>query len=57
MISNQILQNAIDGLKGITRVDLCVCDTEGKVYYSVPKNKRVISRSNKNHEIFLYKTG
>lgn len=31
MISNQILQNAIDGLKGITRVDLCVCDTEGKV--------------------------
>ena len=31
MISNQILQNAIDGLKGITRIYLCVCDTEGKV--------------------------
>ena len=31
MISNQILQTAIDGLKGITRIDLCVCDTEGKV--------------------------
>lgn len=31
MISNQILQNTIDGLKGITRVDLCVIDTEGKV--------------------------
>ena len=31
MISNQILQNAIDGLKGITRMDLCVCDTDGKV--------------------------
>lgn len=31
MISNQILQNAIDGLKGITRIDLCVYDTEGKV--------------------------
>ena len=30
MISNQILQSTIDGLKGITRVDLCVCDTEGK---------------------------
>ncbi len=30
MISNQILQNTIDGLKGITKVDLCVCDTEGK---------------------------
>ena len=31
MISNQILQNTIDGLKGITRMDLCLIDTEGKV--------------------------
>lgn len=31
MISNQILQNTIDGLKGITRVDFCVIDTEGNV--------------------------
>lgn len=31
MISNQILQNTIEGLKGITRVDLCVMDIEGKV--------------------------
>ncbi len=31
MISNQILQNTIDGLKGITRIDLCIIDTEGKV--------------------------
>lgn len=30
MISNQILQNTIDGLKGIARVELCVMDTEGK---------------------------
>ncbi len=30
MISNQILQTTIDGLKAITRVDLCICDTEGK---------------------------
>lgn len=30
MISNQILQNTIDGLKGITRIDLCVIDTDGK---------------------------
>lgn len=30
MISNQILQNTIEGLKGISRVDLCVLDTEGK---------------------------
>ena len=31
MISNQILQSTIDGLKGITRIDLCIIDTEGKV--------------------------
>ncbi len=30
MISNQILQNTIEGLKTITRVDICVMDTEGK---------------------------
>ena len=34
MISNQILQNTIEGLKAITRVDLCVMDTEGKVLAS-----------------------
>lgn len=31
MISNQILQNTIDGLKAITRVDLCLMDTDGNV--------------------------
>ena len=31
MISNQILQNTIDGLKNITRTDLCVMDVEGNV--------------------------
>ena len=31
MISNQILQNTIDGLKGITRIDLCIIDVEGNV--------------------------
>ncbi len=30
MISNQILQNTIDGLKSIARVDLCVMDADGK---------------------------
>ncbi|MCI9462775.1 MAG: PucR family transcriptional regulator [Lachnospiraceae bacterium] len=30
MISNQILQNTIDGLKSITRVELCVMDIDGK---------------------------
>lgn len=31
MISNQILQNTIDGVKGITKIDLSVVDTEGNV--------------------------
>ena len=30
MISNQILQTNLDGLKEISRVDFCICDTEGK---------------------------
>lgn len=30
MVSNQILQNTIDGIAAISRVDLCVYDTEGK---------------------------
>lgn len=30
MISNQILQNTIEGLKTISRVELCVMDTDGK---------------------------
>lgn len=34
MISNQILQNTIDGLKGITRIDLCITDTDGRVLAS-----------------------
>ena len=31
MISNQILQSTVEGLKNIARIDLCVTDTEGKV--------------------------
>lgn len=34
MISNQILQNTIEGLKNITRIDLSVIDTEGKILAS-----------------------
>ena len=34
MISNQILQSTIDGLKSIARIDLCVIDTEGMVLAS-----------------------
>lgn len=31
MISNQVLQNTIEGLKAITRIDLCILDTDGKL--------------------------
>ena len=34
MISNQILQTTIDGLKAITRIELSVIDPEGKVLAS-----------------------
>lgn len=34
MISNQILLNTIEGLKSITRINMCVMDTEGKVLAS-----------------------
>ena len=30
MITNHILLSTIEGLKGISRTDFCVCDTEGK---------------------------
>ena len=41
MISNQILQSTIDGLKTITRIDICVLDTEGKVLASTIPNAEV----------------
>ncbi len=34
MISNQVLQSTIEGLKSISRVDFCVLDTEGKALAS-----------------------
>jgi carbohydrate diacid regulator len=34
MISNQILQDTVDGIKAISRTDLCVMDTEGKALAS-----------------------
>ncbi|MCI8814906.1 MAG: PucR family transcriptional regulator, partial [Lachnospiraceae bacterium] len=30
MISNQVLQNTLEGLKEISRTDLCIMDAEGK---------------------------
>ena len=38
MISNQILQNTIEGLKTIARVDFCVMDTDGKEAASTASN-------------------
>ena len=34
MISNQILQSTIEGLKAITRIDLCVMDIDGRTIAS-----------------------
>ena len=34
MISNQVLQNTIEGLKEISRTDLCIMDVKGKVLAS-----------------------
>ncbi len=45
MISNQILQNTIDGLKGITRTDLCVIDVEGKILAATFPDAEKFSKS------------
>ena len=37
MISNQILQNTIDGVTGITKIELSVVDTEGNVLAETSK--------------------
>ena len=38
MITNQILLNTIEGLKGICRADFCIYDTEGKVLAGTIEN-------------------
>lgn len=38
MISNQVLQTTIDGLKNITRIDICVMDIEGKALATTTNN-------------------
>ncbi len=40
MISNQILQNTIDGLTAITHAGLCVTDTDGRMVVSTMKEKK-----------------
>ena len=38
MLTNQILLNTIEGLKGISRIDFCVFDVEGKVLATTSDN-------------------
>ena len=45
MISNQILQDTVTGIKSITRVELCVMDTEGKILATTMRGKVAISKS------------
>lgn len=45
MISNQILLNTIEGLKSITRIDLCVTDTEGKVLASTFQDAEIYEQA------------
>ncbi len=44
MISNQILQGTIDGLKAISRVELCVLDTDGKEVVSTTLHMNNVSK-------------
>lgn len=41
MISNQVIQNSIDELKNITRVDICVMDLEGIVVASTYQDQGI----------------
>lgn len=43
MISNQVLQNTIEGLKSISRIDFCVMDVEGKVLVTTLANTGIDS--------------
>ncbi|MCR4729065.1 MAG: helix-turn-helix domain-containing protein [Lachnospiraceae bacterium] len=45
MISNQILQTTIDGLKAIARVELCVVDTDGKDVVSTTSHMAGVSKA------------
>ncbi|NLK21291.1 MAG: PucR family transcriptional regulator [Epulopiscium sp.] len=45
MISNQILQSTIDGLKAITRKNFCVMDTDAKVVASTEENQMGLYKS------------
>ena len=54
MISNQILQNTLEGLKAITRIDLCIMDTEGKVLASTFTDAEQYEQE--NYDVTYFKT-
>lgn len=41
MISNQVLQSTVDGLKGISKIDFIVADTEGKILATTFQNHEI----------------
>lgn len=41
MLSSQVLQKAIDELRAITRIDLCVLDLEGRVVVSTFSDENI----------------
>ena len=45
MITNQILQNTVEGLKNITKVDMCIIDIDGKVLAGTCADKKDMSAS------------
>lgn len=51
MVSNQILQNTIDGLKNITRRELSVVDREGKIIVTTEEN--MINNSIEGIDFFI----
>ena len=53
MISNQILQNTIDGLKGISRVDFCVLDTEGKELAATFDNAQDCGNAGDTEDVYM----
>ena len=58
MISNQVIQNSIDELKAITKVDYCVYDVDsGKVKTTGTDGKSRILLFNINYNIEVLKNG
>ena len=57
MISNQILQTNIEGMKSITRVELCICDTEGKVLASTFTGAEEYENAISTHPRFFLRGG